>query len=530
MGVMRKMGLLFNTVKFLKPIQIKNQIALRFKSKESFWAYKKVGVNYKEHNIFVDEIDSSPQYIDRFKPDMLVKNQLTLLNETRPFIKWNYEDASHLWNFNLHYLEYLVALKSLSGEGDIYTQTLNRIITDWYDNGSGEDDSNQAYTVSLRIINQLLISDVVYDKQRLFESIYAQYRFLLNHQEKHLLGNHYFENIKAIVICSVVFDEEDIYQEYIIKLIKELREEITSDGLHFELSLMYHKIILEDLIRIALVLKQAKKKEYGKLVHYVQKMLSALYSLEYGINRTPLFNDAGDNVAKTSDSLIIACKRLFHIKPEKHDYISGYYKLYDNAISVIADCGELAPKYMPGHSHCDCLSFELFYNGNPIFVNCGTYQYQGEKRGFFRSTAAHNTVMINNHEQSELWGEHRAARRIRQVISKRVKHGVIGKYTNYLNETHKRKIVLNNCTFCVLDSTSGSGIVKSFLHLAPGLSYKNGVISGNGLMIRITPVNSNLQIEQSEYAPSFGEKYQIDCLVFQWQNDNQKHGYQVTFI
>lgn len=40
------------------------------------------------------------------------------------------------------------------------------------------------------------------------------------------MGNHYFENLKAIVICSVVFREENVYKEFINKLLKELKEEI----------------------------------------------------------------------------------------------------------------------------------------------------------------------------------------------------------------------------------------------------------------------------------------------------------------
>ena len=49
--------------------------------------------------------------------------------------------------------------------------------------------------------------------------------------------------------------------------------------------------------------------------------------------------------------------------------------------------------------------------GKPIIVNCGTYAYQCKERAFFRSTAAHNTVMVNNIEQSQCWGAFRVAKR-----------------------------------------------------------------------------------------------------------------------
>jgi len=530
MGVASKSLLLFNTVRYLKPKQVVRQMTKRFKKSEQFWQYEKKEIKYTSINLWVDGLDNDLEFMKRFKPEEQLDNKLTLLNETSEYGAWNYPEASHLWNFNVHYLEYLVPLYSLwkSAGDERYKTKINQVLSDWYEVGSKEPDSNQSYTISLRVVNQLIIAEAVDDKQRLFESLYAQYLYLLKHQETHLLGNHYLENLKAIVICSVVFSENDIYKVYIKKLINELDEEITTDGLHFELSLMYHKIVLEDLIRVAVVLKAAGKNEYKHIHEKLQLMTTALYSLETGINRTLLFNDAGDNVAKTRDSLLRTCEELFDIKPQKKDQISGYYRLDDGNITMIMDCGELAPSYMPGHAHCDCLSFELFYAGQPVFVNSGTYQYQGDKRRFFRSTTAHNAVSINGHEQSELWGEHRAGRRIRGVKGKTDKQSIIGAYTNYFGEHHIRKIKLAEGLFTVLDKTDGNG--ESYLHLAPELEYCDGVITGNGLKITAQPVNADVRIAQSVYADGFGKLFNNTVLVFTWKNDMQEHGYKIKIV
>lgn len=530
MKVASKGLLLINTVRYLKPKQLINQVVVRFKPKESFWKYEKKGANYKPVNLWIKGLDDDPVFTRRFKPDDILDNLLTLLNETRKLGKWNYKEASHLWNFNVHYLEYLVPLYSLwkSTGDDKYKAKMNQILADWYNAGSKEQDSNQSYTISLRIVNQLIIADAVDDKQRLYESIYAQYRYLLKHQETHLLGNHYLENLKAIVICSVVFSEDDVYRKYIRKFLKELDEEITTDGLHFELSLMYHKIVLEDLIRVGVVLKDACKSEYEQIRNKIQRMVTALYSLEYGINRTPLFNDAGDNVAKPKEALFRICEILFDVKPEKKDNIAGYFKLYDGNITLIMDCGKLAPSYMPGHSHCDCLSYELFYDGKPVIVNSGTFQYQGDNRKYFRSTAAHNTVKINGHEQSELWGEHRAGRRIREVKSKIDGSTIIGSYTNFLGECHQRKIKLEDGTLTVLDKTDGVG--ESYLHLAPGLACSGGMISGNGMIMTINPVNADMNMKQTKYAEEFGIIKDNMVLVFDWEKGEQEHGYTIGII
>lgn len=519
--------LLFNTIKYLRPVQIVNQAAVRLRKKEKFHKYEIKGVRYTEYNLWIDGLDNDPAFIARFKPEMILDDQLTLLHETRTFDRWNYQDAHHLWNFNVHYLEYLVPLMAMwkrTGDEN-YRFKADRILLDWHEKGCEEPDSNQAYTISLRIVNLLIIAIDVSDKQRLYDAIYAQYQFLLKHQEKHLLGNHYFENLKAIVICSLVFNEDDVYEKYIKILFKELREELTHDYLHFELSLMYHKIILEDLIRVAVILRQAQKEEFAEIVKYIGHMCTALHCLESGISRTPLFNDAGDNVAKPSGSLLFTCKSLFNVFPQNTESSGGYQRINDGKITVIMDCGELSPSYMPGHAHCDCLSFELFYDSRPVFVNSGTYQYQGEYRSYFRSTSAHNTVLINGHEQSELWAEHRAARRISHVKSTRHEQTITGEYRNYLGERHRRKLKLANGTLLVADSVRGKA--EAFLHLAPGLHYENNRISGNGLSMYIIHGNSNIRVVTSMYSDEFGRITENECLIFSWESKSEDHIFKI---
>ena len=53
------------------------------------------------------------------------------------------------------------------------------------------------------------------------------------------------------------------------------------------------------------------------------------------------------------------------------------------------------------HKHNDWLSFELCMDGKPVIIDPGTYCYTGniELRRLFRSTAYHNTVVINSEEQ-----------------------------------------------------------------------------------------------------------------------------------
>jgi len=61
----------------------------------------------------------------------------------------------------------------------------------------------------------------------------------------------------------------------------------------------------------------------------------------------------------------------------------------------------MAPNF--AHGHADCLSVLFRWQGREVFTDPGTYQYGGdpEYRQHFRSTAAHNTVVIGLTDQAE---------------------------------------------------------------------------------------------------------------------------------
>ncbi len=72
-------------------------------------------------------------------------------------------------------------------------------------------------------------------------------------------------------------------------------------------------------------------------------------------------------------------------------------------ILFVGNSGLLGLKPLGGHGHADALSFWLSVNGQPFFVDPGTYLYYsgGKWRRFFRSTTAHNTIQVDDHDQAE---------------------------------------------------------------------------------------------------------------------------------
>ncbi|MFA5913765.1 MAG: alginate lyase family protein [Burkholderiales bacterium] len=93
---------------------------------------------------------------------------------------------------------------------------------------------------------------------------------------------------------------------------------------------------------------------------------------------------------------------------------SGYVRLQIGPAVLIADVGAIGPEYLPGHAHADTLSFELSLHGRRVLVNSGTSTYEaGDERLRQRGTAAHNTVIVDGHDSSEVWSSFRVARRAR---------------------------------------------------------------------------------------------------------------------
>lgn len=69
---------------------------------------------------------------------------------------------------------------------------------------------------------------------------------------------------------------------------------------------------------------------------------------------------------------------------------------------VVFDCGGMG-LFNGGHGHADALSFVFFTGGEELLIDPGTYCYNAapEWRDYFRSTAAHNTVVVDGATQSE---------------------------------------------------------------------------------------------------------------------------------
>ena len=497
-----KIRLYTHTIRYMKPGQVFWRIGKKMGMKCALKGAHPSRGNACRMTVSIPELDCDPAFLSRFCVDELMQDRVCFLHEAENFCwesSWHVAGRSPLWNFNLHYFEYIHPLihhYRKTGDRAVLDKTV-QMIRGWIARNPRNQGGNgwAAYTLSLRLTNWLAYIAAVGDeldtsfRGELEESMYGQYVYLSEHLEKDILGNHYFENLKTLVLCSLFFGDAQSLPIYLDAFRKECREEILPDGMHFELSPMYHKIVLEGLLRVAATLRYAGMLD-SALEGLARDMLAAADTLEHGLSRTPLFNDCGDNVAKSLGGLLAAAKKYLGLNPVPKKALpeSGYYVFEKGPWKLIVDAGAPGPDYIPGHSHCDAMSFELFRDGLPVLVNCGTYAYQCAQRPWFRSTRAHNTVQASGVEQSEIWSTFRLARRSRTKVTEVLENGIRMEMTDYQGNRLKRELLLTADSLYIKDQAEGLEL-QSHLH-----------------SIRKIDINCSVPISRCEasYAPEYG--------------------------
>lgn len=267
-------------------------------------------------------------------------------------------------------------------------------------------------------------------KSEWLQSIASQAQALLAQREFHILGNHLFANGKGLVFAGGFLagpDADGWLVEGLEILDREIQEQFLSDGAHFELSPMYHAILLWDVCDLVNLANRSGLDELHKRAHQwrvvINRGLEWLVSMVHPDGNIPFFNDAAFGIAPTLLDLTayaetLGCFTNYRETAElsyKHNEASGYVTVRcGNASKALLDVARIGPDYQLGHAHADTLSFELSLFGQRVFVNSGTSQYgQDVERQRQRSTRAHNTVIVNGENSSEVWSGFRVARRAR---------------------------------------------------------------------------------------------------------------------
>lgn len=422
---MKRILRLFHTLIHLKINQLVGQVWYRIGGKYVFAVGLIRGLNRKS----VKELLFLPfptKSVDA--PD----NKFSLLNISHEFvdnnINWEIKKYGMLWAYNLNYMDYLLNARMTADRG---SDLLNKYIDSLQQNTIGNDP----YPTSLRLVNWIkFISMHKIHNDNLQEAIVSQTKDLLNRIEFHIQGNHLFENYVALVFSAFYLGDRRLFVFASERLETQLKKQILEDGGHYELSPMYHSILLErvlDLINLCQNNKLFEKKDrfLNILIGYAKKMISWLVEMSFETNDYALFNDSAKGISLKPKEIITYARTLGVIGKEFSfnqvekgllDGVlgeSGYRRINTKYYHCILDIGKIGPDHLPAHSHNDILSFELRSSKGPIIVDPGITNYEkNARRQLERSTVYHNTVFCEI-EQADIWSIFRVGRRPKEVKS-----------------------------------------------------------------------------------------------------------------
>jgi len=237
-------------------------------------------------------------------------------------------------------------------------------------------------------------------------------------------------------------------------LLAELPRQVTPDGVDFEMSTAYHRLVTELFLLPALL-----RRRLGLPVpHWYLERLEAMARFAAAYARpdgsSPAWGDADDARALPLGGQTLADHRylgatmaaawgaevpvsgpraeiawllgpsvaaaLRDTAPPQSALFrhGGCAVLRDGGDHVFVDCGPVGLAGRGGHGHNDITSIDATLDGVPLLLDPGTFTYTASRewRNRFRSTAFHNAVQVDRHELNRfgdpdhLWSLHDDAR------------------------------------------------------------------------------------------------------------------------
>jgi uncharacterized heparinase superfamily protein len=470
------------------------------------------------------------------------------LNETHDLNDpsgWDDPSIEKLWRYNLHYFDYLNG----RSEGAFLPLPDRLLVDQWIaDNPPAVGTGWEPFPTSLRIVNWIkwaLAGNALSDRQ--LHSLAVQTRWLAGRLEIHLLGNHLFANAKALVFAGLFFDGAEAagWLSTGTRLLeKQIPEQILADGAHFERSTMYHALALEDvldIVNVANCFNRAIPPGTQALVDACLTLVPAMRDwlawMSHPDGEISFFNDAAMSIAATARELDLYAERLgFAVVAEREDGLrhfaeSGYVAIQRGALVAMLDVAPVGPDYLPGHAHADTLSFELSLYGERVFVNSGISQYGlGQERLRQRGTAAHNTVLVDGEDSTEVWSGFRVARRAKPFDLKISEHDglqvVVCSHDGYTRlpgkNIHRRTWIFGPNTLTLEDELSGKfNHAEVMLHLHPNVKIAHSGERENqilltlprGQLITLAVEGGTFELRAGTWHPMFGISLPNQCLV-----------------
>lgn len=360
----------------------------------------------------------------------------------------------------------------------------------------------EPYPIALRGINwvKFLIAhgDEIDENlfSRMHASLYAQYHLLKETVEYHLLGNHLLEDGFSLLIGGIYFSDPRLFEKGRRIVVRELNEQVLKDGGHFELSPMYHRILLGRLLDCIHIVRI-----YSDVLPGVDALLALLQEkaanmrgwmdcMRFADGSFPLLNDSAEGIAYADEALDDYADRLGIPSAVCHLGDSGYRKIIAPRYECFVDIGPVGPAYIPGHAHADTFNFILRVDGRDMIYDTGTSTYEkNQQRQYERSTSAHNTVVVDGKNSSDVWGGFRVGRKARVSIRKDTPGIIMAEHDGYgtMGIGHRREWLFTDDGIEITDWVSdrhGKEHV-AILNLSPDFEVNGNLLCNGKIRIEI---------------------------------------------
>lgn len=416
-------------------------------------------------------------------------------------------------------------------------------------------------------------------RERYLHLVYLHGHFIERHLEPaDVNGNHFTADAAGLVILGLFFGRGTAPDRWHRggwrMLSREISRQVHPDGVDFEASTAYHRLVLE-LFLLPAVFRTA----HGLNVpEYYRRRLAAMAGFARAYSRTdgstPLWGDADDGRVLPFGGQDVNDHRYLtelvsrslgggeFAEPSVEAFWllgdpghgakqsaepgtstgfpdGGVYIMRHENDHVFIDCGPVGLGERGGHGHNDCLSFEAVLQGVPLIVDCGSYVYTAsvDWRNRFRGTGFHNTPMIDGEEQNRfphpefLWLLRNDARHLVQEWRTENDRDIfVGSHTGYERlanpVTPIRKIILDkpDHRLIVLDRFEGDGpnhIAVPF-HLAPGVACEPigpdiwQLEAAGSRFLFVSNADGVWETERRPawFSPSYGIRQEISAIEF----------------
>jgi hypothetical protein len=240
----------------------------------------------------------------------------------------------------------------------------------------------------------------------------------------HSPGNHYTSELTGLLHVGLVFGwtvRGRRWARYAAhRLRREMRRQVHPSGANWEVSTNYHRLVTECFAQAAVALQRTSLPLGLPPDPEFDRRLAAMLAYVDGYTRP---DGAAPLVGDADDGHLLGMNRPAGLAPDRHRASlgvyrqaedegtrpssaawpdAGFYALRGDRALVFVRCGPVGLRGRGAHDHADQLAIDVTLSGVPLFVDPGTYVYtrDPDARRAFRSTAAHNTVMVDGADQA----------------------------------------------------------------------------------------------------------------------------------